>query len=174
MYLEAKGLTLVELMVTLAVAIILLAVGMPLFTGVVGSNRATTEANALVMALQLARSEAVKRNLDVYVCTSTTTLAADCRTDSTNWNIGWFVFADEDDDASLDAPGEVVRQWAGDAVTTVTASRNGAVRFSASGEIVPAIQWTFEIENPDAGGETQRCITVGITGQVRSDRGGCP
>jgi len=173
---KAFGLTLVELMVTLAVVIILLAVGMPLFTGVVGSNRATAEANALVAAMQLARSEAVKRNLDAYVCTSSTPnrLAQNCRTNKTDWGAGFFVFVDLDDDGVLDDPDEVIRQWANDGVTTLTASSNGRVQFNSAGEEAAGASWAFELENADAGGETQRCVTVTITGQVRSERGACP
>jgi type IV fimbrial biogenesis protein FimT len=170
------GLTLVELMVTLAVVIILLAVGMPLFTGVVGSNRATAEANALVAAMQLARSEAVKRNVDAYVCTSSNAanLANNCQTGTTDWGAGFFVFVDLDNDGALDAPGEVVRQWANDGVTTLTASANGRVQFNSAGEEAAGAAWAFELENADAGGETRRCVTVTITGQVRSERGACP
>ncbi|MCB1773872.1 MAG: GspH/FimT family pseudopilin [Gammaproteobacteria bacterium] len=171
-----NGLTLVELMVTLAVIIILLAVGMPMFTGVVGSNRATAEANALVSALQLARSEAVKRNLNVYVCTGSTAgnLINSCPINTTNWGAGFFVFADLDGDGALDTPGEIVRQWPNDAgVTTLTANANGRVQFNSAGEEAAGAAWTFEFENADAGGETKRCVRVSITGQVRSERGAC-
>lgn len=170
-----RGLTLIELMVTMAVAIILLAVGVPLFSGMVGSNRATSEANGLVAALQLARSEAVKRGVATHVCTSTSaaTLAANCAGGTTDWTPGWFVYADTDGDGALDAPGEVVRQWPGSGQTTVTASANGSVMFTSSGEIRPAVNRDFEFENTSAGGETRRCVMVNVTGQVRSERGDC-
>jgi len=62
------GLTLIELMVTLAVAIVLLAIGIPAFQGLASSNRASTQANGLVTALNLARSEAISRGIPVAVC----------------------------------------------------------------------------------------------------------
>lgn len=166
-----KGLTLVELMVTLAVAIILVAVGMPLFTGVVGSNRVTGQTNGLVAALQLARSESVKRGLDSYVCASSGTLSVDCT--ATDWSDGWSVFADIDDDGALDS-GELLRVWEELGASTLTLAGGTSIRYLPSGEILPATQVTFELENPDAGGTQERCITVGITGQVRSARGACP
>ena len=62
------GFTLIELMVTLAVAIVILAVGIPVFSTMIANNRAAADSNALVTALQFARSEAVKRSAQVRVC----------------------------------------------------------------------------------------------------------
>ena len=66
----ASGFTLVELMVTLAVAAILLTLAIPSFTSVINGNRLTTTANELVGSLQLARTEAIRRNARVQVCRS--------------------------------------------------------------------------------------------------------
>ncbi|WP_438438153.1 GspH/FimT family pseudopilin [Hydrogenophilus thermoluteolus] len=62
------GVTLVELMVTIAVAAILLAVAVPGFRNLIVSNRLTATTNAFVAALNLARIEAVKRNARVTLC----------------------------------------------------------------------------------------------------------
>jgi len=63
-----RGFTLIELMVTLTVAMILLAIAVPSFTYVTVSSRLTTTANELVTALTVARSEAIKRNVPVAFC----------------------------------------------------------------------------------------------------------
>ena len=60
---KSSGFTLVELMITLAIAGILVAVGIPSFNSTISSNRLTSYANELVTALNLARSEAVKRGM---------------------------------------------------------------------------------------------------------------
>ncbi len=57
-----RGFTLLELIVTVVVASILLTVAVPSFTTLIRSNRAASEANALLTMLTLARSEAIKRN----------------------------------------------------------------------------------------------------------------
>jgi len=64
------GFTLVELMVTLAVAVILTVIAVPSFRNITLSNRLTTTANALVGAIDTARMEAVKRNASTQVCSN--------------------------------------------------------------------------------------------------------
>lgn len=65
-----QGFTLVELMVTIAVAAILLGIATPSFTSIINNNRLTAAANEMVATLQTARLEAVRRNRSVTVCSS--------------------------------------------------------------------------------------------------------
>jgi type IV fimbrial biogenesis protein FimT len=62
-----RGFTIIELMITLVVAAILLAIAIPSFTYLTVSNRLTTTANELVNRLSLARSDAIKRNTLISV-----------------------------------------------------------------------------------------------------------
>ena len=55
-----QGFTLMELMVTLAVAAIVLTVGVPSFSGVIKDSRMTTQANQIVTSVKMARSAAVR------------------------------------------------------------------------------------------------------------------
>lgn len=68
-----RGFTLVELMITLAVAVILTAIAVPSFRNLTLSNRLTTAANDVVGALNVARMEAVKRNASVQFCSDSST-----------------------------------------------------------------------------------------------------
>ncbi|MEY3758747.1 MAG: hypothetical protein RIR39_238, partial [Pseudomonadota bacterium] len=77
-----------ELMVTISIAGILLGVAIPSFTSIISSNRLTTYANELVTALNLARSEAVKRGVQVIVMRKGVT--------GSEWKSGWDVFVDND------------------------------------------------------------------------------
>lgn len=62
------GFTLMELMIAVAVLAILVGIGIPSFQDMIRRNRLATQTNALVSALSVARSEAVKRGMLVTVC----------------------------------------------------------------------------------------------------------
>jgi len=75
-------------MITLAVVAILAALATPSFTGVINSNRLTGQANELVAGIQMARSEAVRRNRRITLCRSTD--GATCANAVGKWN-AWLV-----------------------------------------------------------------------------------
>ena len=72
------GFTILELMMTLVIAGILLAVAVPSYTTMVMNNCLTTKTNALVSALQLARSMAITVREEVSIG------AVACRMDENN------------------------------------------------------------------------------------------
>ncbi len=61
-YRLTRGFTLVELMVTIALLAILLALAAPSFSGIIRNNRVRTVADSLQNGLRLAQAEAVRRN----------------------------------------------------------------------------------------------------------------
>ncbi len=64
------GFTLLELMVVLAIAGVLIAVGIPAMGDFIRNGRITAAANDVMAALHFTRSEAIKRRLPVTLCTS--------------------------------------------------------------------------------------------------------
>ena len=64
------GFTLVELMVTVALAAMLMAMAYPSFTSLTNNSRLTSAANEFVAAIQLARTEAIRLNRRVALCPS--------------------------------------------------------------------------------------------------------
>lgn len=122
----ARGFTLVELAVTIAVLAILVTIAVPSFTGIMNSNRLRGAANELVATLQLARSEAVRRNARTVVCRSDNADAANptCTTAGGNWG-GWIAFVDNGGAApngTREAGETVLRRFAVQAPVTVLSS----------------------------------------------------
>lgn len=75
---QARGFTLVELMITVAVIGILAVVAVPAMTDMINNSRLRGQSEEVTAALQLARSEAVRRNQRITACAagSGTTCAA--------------------------------------------------------------------------------------------------
>jgi len=65
---RGRGFTLVELMITMAVAVVLIMIAVPSFKTMTLSNKLTTAANDMVGAINVARMEAIKRNASSQLC----------------------------------------------------------------------------------------------------------
>lgn len=89
------GFTLIELLVAIAMATILLGMATPSLSALVQNNRQTSHINHLVSHLNYARTEAIKRRLNVMVCKSQDGITC---TTAGDWEEGWIVFVDNDND----------------------------------------------------------------------------
>ena len=159
---SAKGFTLFELIVTMAVAGIILSFGVPGFMSFIQNNRATTHTNDLVTALNLGRSEATRRAAPVTVCSSAD--GATC-SGSNDWSTGW---------VARDDAGNVLRTWpersGGAGVMTGNVSQ---VRFLARGSLAGGAAPLVQVRLPDCSGEQGRDVAVNVAGRISVDRVGC-
>lgn len=99
-----KGLTLLELLVVLAVASILLSVGIPSFRSVIMDNRMSDQSNAFMSSVNAARSAAVRYQRDATICPMLDygNVLPDCEA-TTDWSNGWMVWVDRNRDGIPDA-----------------------------------------------------------------------
>lgn len=103
MWCGRPGFTLIELMVTLAIVTVLLVLAVPSLEDATLNTQLRAQSNALLASLQLARSEAIKRNARVVVCKTADWTATDAACDTAGgWEQGWIVFHDCDNDANRD------------------------------------------------------------------------
>jgi prepilin-type N-terminal cleavage/methylation domain-containing protein len=96
------GFTLSEMLIALAIAGILLVVGLPSFRGFMENSAMTSSANALLGDLIYARTEAIKRGVPVTVCKSAD--GATCDVSSSAFE-RWIVFVD-DISAAVESPND--------------------------------------------------------------------
>jgi type IV fimbrial biogenesis protein FimT len=90
-----SGFTLIELMITLFIVGVLLAVGVPSMRTFMQNSQLIASTNELLSALHVARSEALKLNRKVTICVSDD--GQSCL-NSNDWTQGWIVFVDANDD----------------------------------------------------------------------------
>ncbi len=100
-----KGFSLLELVITLAIAAIVVGVAAPSFSSMIQDNRLSSQSRDIISALNLARSEAIKRGTRVALCKSAN--SSDCTTDG-NWAQGWIVFVDGDEDRARNDDDETI------------------------------------------------------------------
>jgi type IV fimbrial biogenesis protein FimT len=85
------GFTLLELLVALAIAGIVSAVGIPGLGAYIAEQRLQARADALLRALEVARSEAIKRGARVDLCPG----GGRCAAGAMAWEGGWTIVPDD-------------------------------------------------------------------------------
>jgi type IV fimbrial biogenesis protein FimT len=97
-----SGFTVMELMLVVALAAVILGVGVPSFRSFMLNNRMTSAANDVLAGIHAARSEAINRRQPVVICFSTnpTATVPTCAGDGTQ---GWVIFVDDRDPAVAEA-----------------------------------------------------------------------
>ncbi|HMS27377.1 MAG TPA: GspH/FimT family pseudopilin [Burkholderiaceae bacterium] len=91
-YRRFNGFTLVELMVTVAIVGILISMAVPSFRTIAAQNAVNSSTSTLASDLQYARSEALKRGVNVMLCPASDPYTG-C-TDTGEWQGGWIIFLD--------------------------------------------------------------------------------
>lgn len=155
----------------LAIAGILMAVAAPSLTTFMAGREVDNGSAALAASLRLARSEAIKRGMEVSVCPSTDGKA--CQT-SPDWTKGWLVFSDNNADGVLAAgEGDLAIQSlrsnfhgvaaVAGAPTVVSFFRNGILQTDAS-------SFEFQIKAGSTSGAQLVCVNK--QGRVSVKAGG--
>ncbi len=171
---RAAGFTLLELLITMAVATILLTIAIPSFQYVTNSNRVAGEVNGFVGDLQFARSEAIKEGQYVSVCASSDQQTC---SSSPDWQNGWIVFVNPGNSPTV-TPGVSVLPllrlqaafsgtdtFVSDGISIVTFNRDGY----AGGMAASTILTLHTTPNNSA---WTRCATIAPSGEIMTEQSG--
>lgn len=172
----SRGFTIVEAFISLAIITIFVSMAAPGFIDLIRSNRLTSQMNHFLSAINYARTEAVMRKQQVFICVRS---KDDCGA-GVEWESGWLVFVDENGNSRPDRA-EKIHQF--DPLAegynlrpNVNASSlaflpSGHVRRGTGG--LPLM--TFRLCAPDAAAgnlrERSREIVINATGRMRAQRG---
>ena len=169
----SDGFSLIELLVTVSLVAVVLALGIPSYQSITTSNRMAGEMNALMGDLQVARSEAVKQGSTVTICPTSSAAAPYACSNSGNWSGGWVIFVGGSS-ATSSSPlrlqpalggTDVLQSNSTTVVQAVSFNRNG---FSTN---------TGSITLNDVNGtvDRRRCAVIGTAGHISLQSGSaCP
>jgi type IV fimbrial biogenesis protein FimT len=151
----AGGMTMIEILVTVVVMAVLMAIAIPSFKNASLGSQLAAAANNLLASVQLARSEAIKRNTAVTLCASAD--GATCA-GSGGWEQGWIM---------TDATAVVLQYQQGlpDKYLVTQAGGTAPLSFQPIG--VGATAATFTVCRDDPDGSQERIVTVSATGSAR-------
>ncbi len=153
------GLTLLELLVTVAVLAIIAFIGVPSFNSLVSSYRLSTVEDGLTAAHNMARFEAIKAGETIGVCGVQNSSSTSCVSDG-NWSSGWMVY---EVSGSGKSP---LRYWSGEDSISVSAGADS--EFTAEGVLLSE---GHTIEVDQAG--VKSCFELLLVGKVIKSSGAC-
>lgn len=161
------GFTLIELVVTIAVAAILAMIAIPNLRTFIQNGRLNTQANELLGDVSLARSEAIKRRLVTGICKSTN--GTSCAIGGT-WNGGRLIFVDLNRDNAWDA-NDLVLRFRGP-LSTATDTLNASssltdpILFGINGSPIDVGTGGFFVFCDDRGATKGKQINLNVVGQA--------
>ncbi len=172
-----NGYTLIELLVSLAILSILLAVALPNFQDTIESNVTNSQAKLFMTTLNLARSESIKRGVNVGICPSTD--GVDCA--AASWSSGWIVFIDANGDSdgdagSIDVGDTIIRVFDTLGADSALTGTTDFLEYNSLGFSATAGVQTMLLCPATNNANNARSIEIGVSGRGRRIEGGlaCP
>lgn len=164
-----RGLTLIELLITLAITAVLFGLAVPSYAALMQRLASETAARQLFSALNLARAHALSTRQAVIVCPGRGHCSGEAQ-----WDAGYVVGIDSNRNDRLE-PGERVI-WQGEAQPRVTIHSNTGrpqLRYLPTGR-ASGTNATFRICPRLPVSDATRMVVVNNAGRVRWGRGDCP
>jgi type IV fimbrial biogenesis protein FimT len=160
-----SGFTAIELLIVLSIVAILGTIGLPSMRSTTTSVRMSGEINALIGALNRARSEAVKRGQSVSVCPVNGTSCAS----GTDWSSGWQVLLNSTPTQQLQLSSGVTH---GEVMTVSTGTTPAYPQFTPSGYTF--FTGTISLHDMDSTQRMYRCIVFNAGSWTTRTGSSCP
>ncbi|MEG3755483.1 GspH/FimT family pseudopilin [Psychromonas arctica] len=132
-----QGFTLIEMLITIAVAAILLSIVVPSFNSIIESSKERTTRDSLASAIYTAKQQAQSERLNVYLCTTTDGVSCE---DTTDWSGEWLIYQDDNSSGDLDSGDTIVANIS--SKTNLITSSIEEVKFTPTGH---SLANTFKI-----------------------------
>lgn len=164
-----KGVTLIELMVTVSIVAIILMFVAPSVQNILIKNRIIAEINETSSLIQYARHHAIDEQTQVVVCPS-----ADYSVCSTDWTDAKIVFIDTDSNNIRGVNEELLVTIGATSKTNIMTATNNIIRFEETGEANLASE--VKICHKDGDVSYAKSLFISLQGRVKmstdSDRNG--
>ncbi len=170
---KSRAFTLLELMAGILIAAIALGIAVPSFREFIQNNRISGFTSDFISAINLARSESVRRGTPVSVCASANSVGSACG-NAANWTNGWIVFVDTDGDGALGPSTDRLKihdPFPSNSVTVVAPS--AVLTFSASGFLTQG-SGTYQVSASGCTGSHARDLSISTIGRISSSSATCP
>jgi type IV fimbrial biogenesis protein FimT len=141
---RSDGFTLTELVVSIAIVAIMLAIGIPALRDLVVSQRVRGAANDLYSDLTYARAEAIKRNAQVRLVRA-----------SSSWSNGW----------SIQVGGEALRSQSNLPDVAYVGSADSSVTYNPDGRTTFSGATSFNFSAAGGGAVSMRCVVITPSGR---------
>lgn len=146
------GFTLIELLVSISIAAVFAALAVPSFRDFIAGQRVKTAAYDISYTLTGARSEALKRNLNVILAPGTG-----------GWQNGWTMTAD--------GGGPTIGQHEAFADLTISGPASSVI-YNSSGRLTAAVT-PFTVSSSVSSSVPVRCVSIDLSGLPSSKTGAC-
>lgn len=173
---KMRGFTLIEILVAIAILAIVMAIAIPDFTSTIQNNTIATISNDLISSINLARSEAVKRNVTVSICATSNSNFTAC---GNNWNLGWLVFVNPTGGNALSntaaAPLLRIQRINDQSATIATTPTVGILTYSGNGFTATGTgNLSITIKATGCTTDSGRRIAISATGRPSVTNVTCP
>lgn len=161
-----RGFSIIELMVTIAIAAIVLMLAVPSFTRAIDQGKFTSASNELITAMNFARNEAMRRSRPVSV-----------RMNTGGWIDGWTAFVDPDRNGVIGPPTDLLRAGNATPAVQITGGAGGLeanVLFDSRGRRLtnpgaPFVE--FLVHKSGASSDQRRWVCIAENGRIATVKG---